>query len=97
MPIPAADFAPSGASPSQARPDGAFFTSEAAERRFGSFHYASEAEAEEALAALLAESRRRHLADGLWMATFFTCAIAAAVMIGFGFAEGIMRLPVIGG
>ena len=94
---PAAVFAPSGALPSQASPDGDFFSPKTAERRFGSFHYASEAERQDELAALLAQSHRRRIADGLWMATFFASAIAAAVMIGFGFAEGLLRLPVIGG
>lgn len=91
--------APSGAArSSRAASGGAFLVNpEAAERRFGSFHYASEADRQDELAALLAQSRHRRIADGLWMATFFASAIAAAVMIGFGFAEGILRLPVIGG
>lgn len=87
--------APSGAErPSRAASGGVYFDPQATSRRhFGFFDQSDAALCAEMVAA--GEARRR--LDALLMAVFFAASLVAAVLIGFGFAAGILSLPVIGG
>ncbi|TFF20791.1 hypothetical protein E3C22_18040 [Jiella endophytica] len=62
-------------------------------RHFGFFDEGDAALRTELIAA--GEARRR--LDAFLMAVFFAASLVAAVLIGFGFAAGILSLPVIGG